>query len=78
MILNATSPLLQSCWGFSFALGCGICFFGGIKHSPVDDCSAASCNFGVLAKEDEHVSFQSAILPDSCDGFREAKDDDRA
>ena len=53
-------------------LDMGYVFFGGIKHSPVDDCSAASCNFGVLAKEDEHVSFQSAILPDSCDGFREA------
>ena len=25
LILNAISPLLQSCWGFSFALGCGVC-----------------------------------------------------
>ena len=31
--LNAILPLLQSCWGFSFALGCGVSFFGGIQHS---------------------------------------------
>ena len=23
-MLNANSPLLPSCWGFSFALGCGV------------------------------------------------------
>ena len=45
LILNVISPLLLSCWGFSFALGHGLSFFGGIKHSPVDRCSAASCNF---------------------------------
>ena len=53
LILTVISPLLQSFWGFSFALGHGVSFFGGIKHSPVDGCSAASCNFGVLAGEDE-------------------------
>ena len=52
LILNAILPLLPSCWGFSFALGCGVSFFGGIQHSPVDSCPAASCNFGVLAGED--------------------------
>ena len=26
LIQNAISPLLPSCWGFSFALGCGFCF----------------------------------------------------
>ena len=26
LILNAISPLLLSCWGFSFALGCGVSF----------------------------------------------------
>ena len=36
------------CRGFSFALGRGVSFFGGIQHSPVDGCSAASCNLGVL------------------------------
>ena len=37
-------------------------FFGGIQHSPVDGCSAASCNFGVLTGEDERTSFYSVIL----------------
>ena len=40
---------------------CGIFFLGGIQHSPVNGCSAASCNFGVLAGEDERMSFYSAI-----------------
>ena len=48
LILNAVSPLLPCCWGF-FALGHGVSFFGGIQHSPVNGCSAANCNFGVLA-----------------------------
>ena len=30
LILNTISPLLPSCQGFSFALGCGVSFFGGI------------------------------------------------
>ena len=55
LILNVILPLLPSCWGFSFALGHGVSFFGGIQHSPVDGCSAASCNFGILAGEDEHI-----------------------
>ena len=62
LILNAISPLLPSCWGFSFALGCGVSFFGGIQHSPVESCSAVSCNSEVLAGEDERTSFYSAIL----------------
>ena len=61
MILNVVSPLLPSCWGYSFALGCGVSFFGVIQHSPVDGCSAASCNFGVLTK-DENISFYSTTL----------------
>ena len=36
--------------------------FGGIHHSSVSDSSAASCNFGIPAKEDAHTSFYSAIL----------------
>ena len=32
-----------------------------IQHSSVNGCSAARCNFGVLA-EDERTSFYSAIL----------------
>ena len=51
LILNVLSPFLPFYWGFSFALGRGVSFFGEIQHSPVDSCSAASCNFGVLAGE---------------------------
>ena len=34
LILNMISLLLPSCWGFSFALGHGVSFFGGI-HIPL-------------------------------------------
>ena len=57
--LNWTEP---SWWGFSFACGHGVSFFGGIQHSPVNGGSAVSCNFGVLIREDECMSFYSAIL----------------
>ena len=52
LILNAISPLMPSCWGFSSAFGCVVSFFSEIQHFPVDSCSAVSCNFGVLAGED--------------------------
>ena len=35
-VSNVIVPLLPSCWGFSFALGHGVSFFGGIQHSPVN------------------------------------------
>ena len=57
LILNAILLLLPSCCGFSFALGHGVSFLGGIQHSPVDGCSVASCNFGVFIGEDELTSF---------------------
>ena len=60
LILNVISALLLSCWDFSFALGCGVSFFGGIQHSPVNGYSMVSCNFGVLTGEDESMSFYSA------------------
>ena len=63
LILNAALPLLLSYWCF-FALGHELSFFGGIQHSPVGSCSAASCNFGVPTGEDECMSFYSAILGD--------------
>ena len=62
MILNFILPFLQSCWGFSITLVHGVAFFGGIQHSPVYGCSAASCNFGVLTGEAECKSFYSSIL----------------
>ena len=37
-------------------------FFGGFQHSPLDGCSAASFNFGVLTGEDEHTSFILLLL----------------
>ena len=33
-----------------------------VSHSPVDECSAVSCNTGVLTGKDELTSFYSAIL----------------
>ena len=55
-------PFLPSSRGFSFAIGHGVSFFGGIQNSPVDGCSVASCDFGVLAGEDEYTPFYSSIL----------------
>ena len=40
-------------------------FFCGIKYSAVNGCSAASCNFGVLAGEDECTSFYSTVFEDN-------------
>ena len=57
LVLNAISPFLPSCWGFSFACGCGVSFSGGIQHSSADGCSAVSHNSGVLEGEDECASF---------------------
>ena len=54
LILNMVSPLLPSCWGVSFARGYGVSFFGGIEHSPANDCSAASCNLEFF-QEKMHV-----------------------
>ena len=61
LILNVILSLLPSCLGFSFAFGCGVSFYGAIQHSPVDGCSEASCNFALLAGEDECISFYFAI-----------------
>ena len=62
LILNALLPFLPSCWGFSFVLGHGVSFFGGIQHFPVDGCSASRCELGVLTGEDERTSFYSSFL----------------
>ena len=61
LILNAILHFLPSCWGFSFALGRGVSFLGGIQHSSVDSSSAVNCSFGVLAG-DEDLSFYAAIF----------------
>ena len=62
LILNMMSPLLPSCWGFSFALGRGVSSFGGLQHSSVDGCLAVSCSFGVLTGDVDCMSFYAAIL----------------
>ena len=62
LILNVILSLLLSCLGFSFALGWGVSLFSGFQHSPFNGYSYVSCNFGVLAGEDECTSFSSAIL----------------
>ena len=59
---NMTEPLLPSCCYFSLVLGCQVSFFGGFQHSPVKDCSAATCKFGTLTAENECTSFYSVIL----------------
>ena len=62
-------PLLPSHCDF-FAFGCGVSFFGGFQHLPVDGGSTASCNFAALAGGDEHTPFYSAILNRKpCDGI---------
>ena len=62
LILNVILSLLLSCWGFSFALPYVVSFFGGIQHYPIDGFSSVSCSFGILAGENEHTSFYSAII----------------
>ena len=37
-------------------------FFGEFQCLPVDDCSAVSCDYSVLARGSESTSFYSAIL----------------
>ena len=59
LILNVILHLLPSCWGFSFAFGRGVSFFGGIQHSPFDGCSAASC----ILEFSEKLSTCPSTLP---------------
>ena len=52
-------PLLL--YRFFFVFGCGVSFFGGFQHPPVNGCSTASCDFDALSG-DEHMSFSLANL----------------
>ena len=56
------TPLLPLHYGFCFVLGCDVSYFGGFQRLPVDGCLATSCDFDVLSREDECMSFSSAIL----------------
>ena len=60
MILNAIAPLLQSCCGFSFALGHGASSFGGIQHSRVDGFQQL---VAVLAFSLERMNAYPSTLP---------------
>ena len=53
--------LLSPCSSF-FVFGRGVFLFDGFQCPPVDGCSTASCNFGVLGGGEECVSFYSVIL----------------
>ena len=44
-------------------------FFGEFQCLPVDDCSAVSCDSGVLKRGSESTSFYSAIFSDSFYSF---------
>ena len=57
------SLLLSHC-GFSFVFVCGVCFFGGSQHPPVN-CPTASCDFGALTGGGECMSFYSTVLNQS-------------
>ena len=54
LILNMAAPLLASCWGSPLPLGAGYLFLVG---SNILLLMVVSCNFGVLAEEDERTSF---------------------
>ena len=55
------APLLPSCCSFFFVFGHGVSFLGGFQHSPIDNCSIASCCFGALAGGDEHTSYSTIL-----------------
>ena len=61
LILNVIVPLLPPSCSFSFALGCVVSFSGGFQHFPVDGCSATSCNFGALTKDEHTCSFLPSL-----------------
>ena len=56
------APLLPSNCCFSLVLGCGLSFLGGRQHPPVNGCSTAGCDFGVLTGEDELMFFHFTIF----------------
>lgn len=59
--LSHDCALIPSHCNFFFVFGHGASFFGGLQCPPVNDCSTASCYFGVLAGGDECMSFYSTI-----------------
>ena len=68
LILNMISPLLPSCWGFSFALGCGVSFFveSNILLSMVVQWLVA-----ILEFSEEKISARPSTLPSCIKTVRE-------
>ena len=62
LMLNMISHILHLAAASPLALGVGVSFFSGIKHSSVDGHSAMSGNFGILTKENRCMSYYSIIL----------------
>ena len=60
--------LLPSHWGF-FVFGHEVSLFGCFQQPSVGAGSTASCNFGALTEEDEHMSFYSTILNQKLNNF---------
>ena len=57
------ASLLPSYGGFFFVFGCSVSLSVGssVLFVVVDDCLAVSCDFGVLLRRGEHVSFYSTV-----------------
>ena len=62
---DCASPTTVSLWLLLCLWMLGI-FFGEFQCLPVDDCSAVSCDFSVLARGSESMSFYSIILNQFC------------
>ena len=59
---NVIVPLLLLFAASPLCLDTGMFFFGGFQHPPVDGCSTARCDFGVLIGEDEHIGEDVILL----------------
>ena len=56
LMLNVILPPYHLAGASPLPLDVGLCVCVCVmQYSPVDDCSAASCNFGVLAEENECI-----------------------
>ena len=72
LILNMILALPPSCWGFSFALGCGVSsFWWDLTSSSwwlftVDGCSATGCNFGLLQEMSARLSTPPSCIMSFC------------
>jgi len=60
--LVGSFPLPRTCLFVVVVVVVVVVLFGGTQHSPVNDHSAESCNFGSLTGKDELKPFYFAIL----------------